>query len=169
MIKIFLKSVASLILCPIIAGIYGMLHDQITFTISAEYFLYFKALRKTTLPHRLAASIIGWNGTWWLGLFAAIILVLLYLIKRNTDHLIKNVVSNALWIICISAAAGIVGGVVGFIFPTQSGEFFDFAMRHNVEYYTAYFSVWMIHWGGYIGSVVGIVYFCLRIVLKKIN
>ena len=58
----------------LIAGVYGILHDQITFTLGYEYFTEFKFHQFHYLdqsqPERLLVAEIGFLATWWVGFFA---------------------------------------------------------------------------------------------------
>ncbi|MCX6857258.1 MAG: hypothetical protein NTV80_20405, partial [Verrucomicrobia bacterium] len=58
----------------VIAGLYGIIHDQITFTIGYEYFTEFKFHQFHYLdksqPERLIVTEIGFLATWWVGFFA---------------------------------------------------------------------------------------------------
>ena len=59
----------------IVAGIYGVLHDQLTYSISPEYFtnLKFKQFHYADfgLGDRVFVSCIGFLATWWVGLIIA--------------------------------------------------------------------------------------------------
>jgi hypothetical protein len=56
----------------IIGGAYGAIHDQISYTISPEYFTQFKfhqfRYADFGLPNRLFVAIIGFLATWYLSL-----------------------------------------------------------------------------------------------------
>ncbi|MEM7601723.1 MAG: hypothetical protein AAF357_09940 [Verrucomicrobiota bacterium] len=59
-----------------VAGAYGILHDQVTYSISPEYFSRFKfqqfAYAEPPGGHpRVFAGIIGFLATWWVGAFFA--------------------------------------------------------------------------------------------------
>lgn len=58
----------------VVAGIYGMIHDQITFSIGYEYFTEFKFHQFYYLdqsqPERLLVAEIGFLANWWVGIFA---------------------------------------------------------------------------------------------------
>ena len=58
----------------LIAGLYGVLHDQITYSISPEYFtrLKFVQFQSTDfgLPPRFFAAEIGFLAAWWVGFIA---------------------------------------------------------------------------------------------------
>src|SRR5690242_10176342 len=59
----------------IVAGVYGMLHDQITYTISPEYFTKLKfdqfAYAEFGFSERVFVAEIGFLATWWVGFFSA--------------------------------------------------------------------------------------------------
>lgn len=54
------------------AGLFGVAHDQISYSVSPEYFTRFKffqfGLADVAAPDRLRAAIVGWRATWWVGL-----------------------------------------------------------------------------------------------------
>ena len=62
------------LLGSVIAGTYGVLHDQITYTVSPEYFTKFKIHQFQYLGvesgMRVLAAKIGFLATWWVGFFA---------------------------------------------------------------------------------------------------
>lgn len=59
----------------LIAGTYGIIHDQITFWLGPEYFTKFKFVQfhylDTNAPAKLTVAKIGFLATWWVGFFAA--------------------------------------------------------------------------------------------------
>ena len=58
----------------LIAGGYGVLHDQVTFGLGPEYFTRFKVYQfgyeGVANPGRWVAAQIGFQASWWVGLFA---------------------------------------------------------------------------------------------------
>ena len=62
------------VLGAFVAGFYGVLHDQITYSISPEYFTRMKFLQfhyaDFGLPPRVFVAEIGFLATWWVGLIA---------------------------------------------------------------------------------------------------
>ena len=54
------------------AGLYGVLHNQISYTVSPEYFTRFKfvqfGLTELELPERVRASMVGFQASWWMGI-----------------------------------------------------------------------------------------------------
>ena len=59
-------------LAIIVAGLYGMIHNQISYTVAPEYFTKFKfrqfGLTDIPLPNRVRASIVGFLASWWMGI-----------------------------------------------------------------------------------------------------
>lgn len=53
------------------AGLFGMIHDQISYTVSDEYFTRFKfiqfGLAFSDLPDRARVAIVGFLASWWMG------------------------------------------------------------------------------------------------------
>ncbi len=54
------------------AGVFGALHDQISYTVSPEYFTKFKFLQFHLLdpdvPERIRVATVGFLATWWMGI-----------------------------------------------------------------------------------------------------
>jgi len=79
------------LLGAVIAGGYGILHDQITYSISPEYFtkLKFEQFRWANygFPERVFVAEIGFLATWWVGLFCGWFLARrLFRDKRRAQH-----------------------------------------------------------------------------------
>jgi hypothetical protein len=83
--------VALLILAPVIASFYGFIHDQITFSISEEFFTKFRFLNYD-FPHawhpRARAGMIGILNAWKTGIPFGIILTAVGSIHKNTRKLL---------------------------------------------------------------------------------
>ncbi len=54
------------------SGLFGMLHNQVSYTVSPEYFSRFKFLQfgllDPSVPERARAALIGFLASWWMGL-----------------------------------------------------------------------------------------------------
>jgi len=80
----------SIILFPVLlcvgcvmCGIYGALHNQISYTVSPSFFhldLFDRFETPETLQNRFGASIVGWQSSWWMGLFVCTPILLVGLI-----------------------------------------------------------------------------------------
>lgn len=60
------------LLAMIAAGLFGALHDQISYTVSPEYFTRFKFpmfhLLDANVPERVRAAEVGFLASWWMGI-----------------------------------------------------------------------------------------------------
>ncbi len=77
MVKLALIPLLFLIAC-LFAGIYGAVHNQISYTVSPEYFTQFKFHQfgiSESIPDRIGAAIVGWNAAWWMGIVIGMILI----------------------------------------------------------------------------------------------
>jgi hypothetical protein len=61
-----------LLLALAAAGIFGAVHDQISYTVSQEYYTRFKfpqfGLLDESIPERLRAAQVGFLASWWMGI-----------------------------------------------------------------------------------------------------
>jgi hypothetical protein len=70
----------------LVSGGYGALHNQISYTVSPDYFHGFK-FRQFAIPetqqNRLGASIVGWHASWWMGLIIGVPVLLAGLVMPD--------------------------------------------------------------------------------------
>lgn len=61
-----------LVLAMLAAGLFGAVHDQISYTVSPEYFTRFKfpmfRLLDAGVPERIRAAEVGFLASWWMGI-----------------------------------------------------------------------------------------------------
>ncbi|WP_299248540.1 hypothetical protein [uncultured Cytophaga sp.] len=83
--------IALLILAPVLASFYGFIHDQMTFSISEEFFTKFR-FNNYEFPHswhpRVRAGMIGMLNAWQTGIPFGIVLTAVGRIHRNTRKLL---------------------------------------------------------------------------------
>lgn len=62
----------------LIAGAYGALHNQVSYTVSPDYFHAFK-FRQFAVPaahhDRWGAALVGWAASWWMGVLIGVPIV----------------------------------------------------------------------------------------------
>ncbi len=151
----------------LIAGVYGILHDQLTYSISPEYFTKFKYRQFGFEPewfggHRQTVAAIGFLATWWMGLFIAIPLGLLSLIFP--DHkTMATALSKSIGIVLLIT---VLTAAIGFMkfYLTKTGV--DWWLPDDLVDEAAFVTVGSIHnfsyLGGVIGLFAGIVYMLFR-------
>jgi hypothetical protein len=170
------KTVALLILIlisPIIAGVFGIIHDQITYTISPEYYTKFKFIQfgfiheedHTIIARpRLVVSQIGFLATWWMGLPIGIILGLVGLKHKDGKTMFIIALKSILLTVIIAFITGLIGLAYGeFFLGYKPKEYFDnWFLPENLKDYKNFISVGSMHnfsyLGGLTGLIVGIIY-----------
>lgn len=151
------------IIGAVAAGLYGIIHDQITFTISPEYFtnLKFKQFQYVDFGFgdRIFVAVIGFMATWWVGLFIGWCFGRRFVPNQPRDAAIKDI-RNAFVIVLVSAAAF---AFIGFIYghsvdPAATLAAWSNILRsYNVADGLPFITVAYIHNASYAGALFGLI------------
>lgn len=173
----FLAFILILIIAPILGSIYGIIHDQITYTISTEYYTKFKFIQfglenlgenigtdinpEIQLKNpRLGAGIVGLMATWWVGMFIGIILAIVGLTHRNGKEMFISTIKAFILTVIIALFTGFFGFIYGKIFSINNTS--SLYLPKNTINIDNFIIVGSIHnfsyLGGLIGLIIGIVY-----------
>ncbi len=140
-----------------IAGCFGILHDQVTYTISPEYFtrMKFQQFRSVDfgLPPRLFVAEIGFLATWWVGLIAAWFLARVALPKFESPG--KKVISAMAVIVGVTILSGTAGYFAGPGLLGNRPGWGEALDSFGVTDTTAFHRVAGIHLGSYAGAFLG--------------
>ncbi len=167
--KKFLTLLLIIGLAPIIGGLYGILHDQLTYTISPEYYTKFKFYQfglmdmgnEAIFPNpRFEVSIVGFMATWWMGLPIGLILGLVGLVHNNNKQMFKVTMKAILITMIVAFVTGLIGLAVGKLYLAEKGV--DWWLPENLIDTKNFISVGSMHnfsyLGGLFGLVAGIIY-----------
>ncbi|MCP5538837.1 MAG: hypothetical protein H7A53_01680 [Akkermansiaceae bacterium] len=156
----------------LLAGAYGVLHDQATFTISPEYFTAFKyhqfRLADSPLPDRVKVGVIGFLATWWMGAFIAPILALAGGFFRDAATLWRETLRTILLVLAITLAFGVFAGGYGWV-RTRALDPADYAgwyFPENLRRPARFAWVGWIHNFGYLGGFIGAAFGVVRQVAR---
>lgn len=142
----------------LLAGLFGAIHNQISFTVSHEYFTRFKFIQfriPTTMPPRVGASIVGWLASWWMGpLLAASILP----VAHFTSHPIKRTRRTGeafATVVAVAAATGLLGLLLAMM--TGDPETIEPISRYGnaIDDDLAFSRAGTMHNFSYLGAAVG--------------
>jgi hypothetical protein len=100
-----------------VAGLYGALHNQISYTVSPDYFHAFKFDQfdiPENLRNRVGASIVGWYASWWMGLYIGVPVLAVGLILTGW----KAYLSRCLLAFIVVAGTTLVVGLGALIYAT---------------------------------------------------
>ena len=171
MAKKILILILTIILTPILAGIYGILHDQISYSISPEYFTKFKfaqfefGFMSQNRP-QLTASVVGFLSTWWTGLIIGIVLSFVGLTLPNSKLMWKSIKIGTIRTLGIAVGIGFSGIVVGEFIISKIDA--NWIIPKSVTDRNAFLTVGSMHTFSYIGGLIGLIFGVLyQLRLKK--
>jgi hypothetical protein len=154
----------SVLLASVLAALfYGAINDQVTVTISPEYFIYGKELDHVIGENppmtrlRIEAAKVGLKATWTAGLIFGVALLLANNPYKSLPRLRNRQLLIYLPIIMLTAAAaGILGGWLGYHgHLTRLDSDFKYMVETNMYRPYRFMSTWGVHLGGYIGGLIG--------------
>ncbi|MEM8748719.1 MAG: hypothetical protein AAGF28_00340 [Pseudomonadota bacterium] len=159
----FLFAAASLI-----AGLYGVLHNQISYTVSHEYFSLFKFNQfaiEDQFRNRIGASVVGFYASWWMGALMGIPVSLAALFASTPRRCATLFLGSTVIVVIIALTIGL-GGLVFSPFMTPSSGFTSAAEKAGVIDPSAFFRAGTMHDFSYLGSIVGMVIAIGWIIMK---
>lgn len=164
-------AVVIILLSVIISSIFGVFHNQVSFSLSNEYFTNFLFYKFSISDFEikndnLNAAIIGVLGSYWMGLILGLIYAILYFLLNTKQNF--TLIIHALFInVLVSALGGIIGYIIAHnIVPFQKTDIWiDFGIQYPQEYYEAN----SIHSGSYLGGFIGIIISVFYLLFKSKN
>lgn len=151
----------SMLVGSLLAGAYGILHDQVTFTLSPEYYTEFKfeqfANARFGLPDRGFVAVIGFLASWWVGLLAGWLFARIAFVGKGPP-LAGSFVTRGFGILI---AAVVLSGFAGFVLSKLIGDSAS-AQWQGIDQYGVsdvadFARVGLIHLFGYLGALLGLV------------
>jgi len=162
------REYAFLLICVAVAMLYGIVNDQLTCFLSWEYFYYGKELSPilgpqtppATLPLHIQAARIGILAAWSAGV---IIGVALLLANNPSQKLVQlpypRLLARLPIFILITATCAAITGIAGYFYLLNwMEEDFRNLAATNLWHPHHFMLVYGIHLGGYIGSLLGLLY-----------
>jgi hypothetical protein len=117
------------VLAVVVAGLYGMVHNQISYTVAPEYFTKFKfeqfGLVDSPLPERVRASMVGLLASWWMGIPIGLLVGAAGFIHRGPQRMLRV----SLWSLLVMVAFTLLFGLGGLVFG-----YFETAHINVAEY-----------------------------------
>jgi len=154
------------VLCPLLAGLYGILHDQFTYTISPEYYTKFKFYQFELADGsnggeaifqnpRLAVTAVGFMATWWTGILIGLGIGLTGLFQPNARTMFQSSINAIAIALSLAAVSGLIGLAYGVLYLADTGV--DWWLPDNLIDKKSFIMVGSMHNFGYLGAVFGLI------------
>lgn len=151
------------VLGALLSGFYGVLHDQITYSISPEYFTRLKFSQfhyaDFGLPPRILVAEIGFLATWWVGFISGWLLARIAVPAFPPGIALRHLSRGFLIILTSAFAAASTGYVLGRL-RCVNPDFSDwqpFAAARGIMDLPSFVRVAYIHNAGYLGGLMGLI------------
>jgi len=161
--KRFAVLLVTLVVLPLIAGLYGALHDQLSFTIAPEYFTRFKYDQFGFEPqwfggHHATVAVIGFLATWWVGLLMALFIAPLGLMFKEPARMRQEIMRATALTLGVAALCGLVGLAYGWWLLDSAPN--GWHLPEGLADPRAFLAVGSLHNFGYAGGALGL---CLAV------
>jgi len=162
--KKFLTLNQIIVLGCVIGGLYGIIHDQLTYTISPEYYTKFKFYQfglmdggnEAIFPTpRYQVSLVGFMATWWMGLFISIILGILGFIHTENRQMLLVTMKAMVVTMIIALATGFIGLAYGKWVLAKTGV--SWQLPENLVDKENFIAVGSMHNFSYLGGAAGLI------------
>jgi hypothetical protein len=146
----------------LVAGAYGVVHDQITFRVGAEYFTRFKVFQfdmvDSPLPIQWVVAKIGFLASWWVGFLAGWFMGRLTLPHVPVATSVKLALRGMAGMLGVTLVFGAGGWcVAGWALDEARVEVWRIALAgFDVADVVSFAKVGYIHNGSYLGALLGL-------------
>ena len=145
----------------LLAGLYGVLHDQVTYSISPEYFIRLKFSQfhyaDFGLPPRAFVAEIGFLATWWVGFLAAWFIARIAVPGFPRAAAFRYSMRGFLIIYAFAFAAAILGYGLSLLHGPDYSGWEDLAATLGILDVPSFVRVAYIHNASYLGAVAGLI------------
>ena len=157
-----------------LAGIFGIVHDQITYTICPEYYTKFKFAQFSLndignvaiMPNpRLRVAVVGFLATWWVGKYIGIVLGIIGLIFLDHKKMFKAILNALLLTFCVTCITAFIGFLYGKFHLTKTGV--NWWLPDNLIDKNSFITVGSIHNFSYLGGAIGLLIAVIYLMLKN--
>lgn len=161
--KKFLLLLLIVCIAPFIGGLYGILNDQLTYSIAPEYYTKFKFYQfglinkgmATNFPiPRIQVSIVGFMATWWMGLPIGFILGLVGLLHQTPKQMFSVTLKAIGVTIMVAFVTGLIGLAYGKFYLAETGV--SWWLPEDLIDTKNFIAVGSMHNFSYIGGVLGL-------------
>jgi len=142
----------------LVAGLFGIVHDQISYSVSNEYFTKFKFIQfrllDVNLPDRFRAGVVGLLASWWMGIPLGILCGLAGFMQRSPSLMRRALI----WSLPVIAAFTLAVALAGLAYGWHQTTTIDLAgyrgwfIPHDVKELRRFLCAGYMHNSAYIGG-----------------
>jgi hypothetical protein len=159
------------VLGAIVSGVYGIVHDQATYSISHEYFTRLKFSQfqyaNFDLPPRVFVAEIGFLATWWVGFFAGWFIARITVPAFSPAVAFRHALRGFLVILGFALTSSILGYLLGIWHGSDYSGWEDIASTLGIVDLPGFVRVAYIHNASYLGGLAGLIVAILH--LRKLR
>lgn len=154
--------VAFLVLAICAAGIFGMLHDQISYTVSNEYYTKFKFIQfdllDLQLPDRVRAAMVGFLASWWMGVPLGVLTGVAGFIQPDARQMFRALLWSLLVITAFTLLFALAGLAYGYSQTANLdlGNYARWYIPPDLEHPRNFICVGYMHNCAYLGGLLAI-------------
>ena len=151
-----------LVVAVLAAGAFGALHNQISYTVSGEYFTKFKFLQfhvlNPDIPARVRASEVGFLASWWMGVPLGLLSGAAGFIHPSVAQMRRAL----FWSLSIMLGFTLICALIGLLYGYSQTEhvvlsdYFGWYIPANLEYPRSFLCAGYMHNAAYLGGVLAI-------------
>jgi hypothetical protein len=151
------------LLGSLIAGLYGVAHDQITYSLSPEYFTRLKFVQfhfaDFGLPPRFFVAEIGFLATWWVGFVAGWFLARMAVPKWPGAGARARILHGYAIIVVCAFVASLLGFGLGILRGPNANysAWKEFVEARGIADLPSFVRVAYVHNASYLGGLIGLI------------
>lgn len=150
-----------------VAGFYGAIHNQISYTLCPEFFINirFKEFNIPAEEGRWGSAVIGWKNTWKFGLALSLILSFIGLLHPTAGRMLNVTFKSILINIGIAFLIGLLGLLLGYYIYHNDAS--NSRIPDNIFNKENFVAVQTMHnfsyWGGILGVLIALLWNIFRL------
>lgn len=148
-----------LIFAALLASVYGAVHNQISYTVSPEYFHGYKFQQfgfAENLQNRFGASLIGILATWWMGLIIGILIGFVTLFSPDAVTMRRLFIRASVIVVGLTLLVGL-GALIYALVIFSSEHLPVWTERRSVSNPVRFAQAGNMHNHSYLGGLIGLV------------
>jgi hypothetical protein len=147
------------LLAIVVCATFGALHNQVSYTVSPDYFHAFKFYQfevAEPLRNRWGASLVGVGASWWMGVPLGLVLGIPTLLQPTRRGFVRATVLSIVTMLAVTMATGAIGLVLAdsLVEAPARLEIYEGVPVQNPA---AFWRAGSMHNFSYLGAAVGLV------------